>query len=365
MFDAFDQQCMSRALELAARGLCSTDPNPRVGCVIARDGELLAEGWHQRAGEAHAEPQALAQAGEAARGATAYVTLEPCSHQGRTASCADALVEAGLSRVVGAIADPNPVVNGRGFERLRAAGVQVDTGLAQEQAEDLNAGFFMRMRERRPWVRVKLALSLDGKTALQDGSSQWISGEASRLDVQEWRARSSAVMTGIGTLLADDPSLNVRLDQHPRQPMRVIVDSHWRTPPGARTLALPGRVLIAGCGDFDIPPALRDTQAELLALPRAGERVDLHALVAALAERAVNELQVEAGATLAGALVDARLVDELLIYQAPLLLGGGSREAFAFGPLSMMDQRVELQKIESLALGRDLRLRFRPEYGRT
>jgi diaminohydroxyphosphoribosylaminopyrimidine deaminase/5-amino-6-(5-phosphoribosylamino)uracil reductase len=365
MFDAFDQQCMSRALDLAARGLCSTDPNPRVGCVIARDGEMLAEGWHQRAGEAHAEPQALAQAGEGARGATAYVTLEPCSHQGRTASCADALVEAGLSRVVGAIADPNPMVNGQGFERLKAAGIQVDTGLAREQAEELNAGFFKRMRERRPWIRVKLALSLDGKTALQDGSSQWITGEASRLDVQEWRARSSAVMTGIGTLLADDPSLNVRLDQHPRQPMRVIVDSHWRTPPGARSLALPGRVLIAGCDDFDIPPALRETQAELLSLPRTGERVDLRALLAALAERAVNELQVEAGATLAGALVDAGLVDELLIYQAPMLLGGGSREAFAFGPLSAMDQRIELQKIESLALGSDLRLRFRPKNGST
>lgn len=365
MFDAFDHQCMSRALQLAERGLFGTDPNPRVGCVIARDGRVIAEGWHQRAGEAHAEPRALQALGAEARGATAYVTLEPCSHQGRTPSCATALIEAGIARVVAAGKDPNPEVNGQGIERLRTAGIQVDTGLLAELAEALNPGFFKRMREQRPWVRVKLALSLDGKTALGNGTSQWISGEASRQDVQAWRARSSAVMTGVGTVLADNPSLNVRLEGALRQPLRLIVDSHWRTPPDARTLQLPGPTLVAGVGDHAIPDELRSTGVELLPVKadRAG-RVDLPALLAALAERAVNEIQVEAGATLAGALLEQGLVDELLVYQAPIVLGSGSRDAFAMGPLADMRGRIRLRKMESLALGGDLRMRFLAGTGR-
>lgn len=362
MFDAFDHQCMSRALQLAERGLHGTDPNPRVGCVIASDGRVIAEGWHQRAGEAHAEPQALQAVGKAARGATAYVTLEPCSHQGRTASCATDLIEAGVSRVVAAGKDPNPNVNGRGFERLAAAGVQVDTGLLGEQAEALNPGFFKRMREHRPWVRVKLALSLDGKTALENGASQWITGAASRQDVQAWRARSSAVMTGIGTVRADNPSLNVRLAGAVRQPLRLIVDSHWRTPPDARTLQLPGETLIAGVRDYEVPAELQSSSAELLPLkPDRAGRVDLPALLKALADRAVNEVQVEAGATLSGALLEQGLVDELLVYQAPIVLGSGSREAFAMSPLAEMQDRICLRKLESVTLGDDLRMRFRPE----
>jgi diaminohydroxyphosphoribosylaminopyrimidine deaminase/5-amino-6-(5-phosphoribosylamino)uracil reductase len=332
--------------------------------VLAKPGELNAEAWHERCGGPHAEPLALDQAGARACGATAYVTLEPCSHQGRTPSCASALIAAELARVVAAGPDPNPLVNGQGFERLKAAGITVNTGLLRERAEALNAGFFKRMREHRPWVRVKLALSLDGKSALANGISQWITGEAARQDVQEWRARSSAVLTGIGTVLTDDPALNVRLGKDDRQPLRVIVDSRWRTPPGAKALSLPGPVLIAGRGDCNVPAGLVDSPAELLALPAdESGRVDLHSLLTALAERAVNEVQVEAGARLAGALLEQGLADELLIYQAPLLLGEGSRGAFVLGPFASMQQRLQLQKLESVVLGQDTRLRFIPRYG--
>ncbi|NND44536.1 MAG: bifunctional diaminohydroxyphosphoribosylaminopyrimidine deaminase/5-amino-6-(5-phosphoribosylamino)uracil reductase RibD, partial [Xanthomonadales bacterium] len=288
---------------------------------------------------------------------------EPCSHQGRTPSCADALIRTGLARVVAAGPDPNPQVNGQGFERMAAAGIRVDTGLMQAQAEALNAGFFKRMRSDRPWIRVKLALSLDGKASLANGVSQWITGPAARADVQQWRARSSAIMTGVETVLADDPSLNVRLDGCERQPLRVIVDSRWRTPASAATLKLPGTVLIAGLESNEIPPGVRDNGPELLRLPANAEgRVDLHALTAALAERALNEVHVEAGPTLAGALLDAELVDELLLYQAPLLLGSGARDAFVLPPIQEMSQRQHLQKLDSVVLGDDLRLRFRPEY---
>jgi diaminohydroxyphosphoribosylaminopyrimidine deaminase/5-amino-6-(5-phosphoribosylamino)uracil reductase len=362
MFDAFDHQCMAQALRLARRGLATTDPNPRVGCVLARNGEVVGSGWHRKAGEAHAEIHALREAGGRSSGATAYVTLEPCNHQGRTGACAKALTGAGISRVVCSTVDPNPRVNGGGLKDLEAAGIQVQSGLLEEQAEELNQGFFSRMRRNRPWVRVKLAQSLDGGTALANGVSQWISSEPSRTDVQRWRERSSAIMTGIGTVLADDPSLDVRTGST-RQPLRVIVDSQWRTPASARTLRLPGQVLIAGRQDRPVPAELKATGALTLPLPADQDRVDLSYLMTALAEREVNELQVEAGAELAGALLQARLVDELLIYQAPLLLGSGTRTAMEFGPLQHMQDRIRLDWIETCQTGPDLRLRLQPRYG--
>ncbi len=354
---------MSLALSLAKRGMFSSDPNPRVGCVLAREGQVIATGWHRCSGDAHAEVYALREAGDNASGATAYVTLEPCNHQGRTPACAPQLVQAGISRVVCAIRDDNPLVNGGGFSQLKEAGIQVDTGLMKEQAEALNPGFFKRMRVSKPWVRVKLAQSLDGGIALQNGSSQWISSAESRADVQNWRARSSAIMTGIGTVLADDPSLTVRLEEDSRQPLRVIVDSNWRTPPAARTIGLEGNVIIAGCEDKSIPSALGDSQAELLPLPRDNGKVCLHSLMKALSERSVNEIQVEAGGTLAGSLIEEKLVDEVLIYQAPVILGNGTQKPFGLGPLSSMDDRTRLDWIETIHIGGDLRLRLKPVYG--
>ncbi|NIM70851.1 MAG: bifunctional diaminohydroxyphosphoribosylaminopyrimidine deaminase/5-amino-6-(5-phosphoribosylamino)uracil reductase RibD [Xanthomonadales bacterium] len=362
-WDAFDHRCMAEALRLARRGLDGTHPNPRVGCVIARDGRVLGRGWHAFAGGPHAEIGALEEAGEGARGATAYVSLEPCSHHGRTAPCTAALIEAGIARVVSAVRDPNPSVDGDGERQLRDAGVAVESGLMAAAAEALNAGFFKRMRGQGPWVRVKLAQSLDGRTALASGQSQWITGEAARRDVQAWRARASAVLTGIGTVRADDPALNVRTPGCRRQPLRVIADSRWQTPPAAHTLSLEGEVLIAGRADLEAPAALAAGPAELLPLPARGAHLDLRALMQALAAREVNEVQVEAGATLCGALLEERLVDEILLYQAPLLLGAGARDAFRFGPLASMEERVPLQWLEQVRVGRDLRLRLRPDYG--
>ncbi len=362
MFDSFDHQCMALALQQAALGLDTTHPNPRVGCVLARDGKVVATGWHQRCGEAHAEVHALQQAGPAARGATAYVSLEPCSYQGRTPACAPQLIEAGISRLVCASVDPNPRVNGKGISLLESAGIRVDTGLMKDQAESLNAGFYKRMREGLPWVRVKLAQSIDGGTALSNGLSQWISSSESRADVQNWRARSAAIMTGIGTVLADDPCLNVRSDNTSRQPLRVIVDSQWRTPANARTLGLDGEVLIAGNEGLEIPLALKDSGAELLALASKSGRVDLSRLMQALADRSVNEVQVEAGSTLSGALIAEKLVDEILIYQAPVLLGSGTRGSFKFGPLDDMDDAIQMNWIESTRIGNDMRLRLKPVY---
>ena len=361
-FSAFDHACMAEALRLAARGLESCRPNPRVGCVIARDEAIIGRGWHERAGEAHAEVMALADALKSARGSTAYVTLEPCSHDGRTGPCTEALIDAGVGEVVVAARDPNPLVNGGGLERLRAAGLRVREGLMEASASALNAGFFSRMNRRRPWVRVKLAHSLDGRTALGNGQSQWISSEASRADVQRWRARSCAILTGSGTLLADDPSLNVRLKGVP-QPLRVIADSQWQTPPGAKTLGLPGQVIIAGRTDMHVPAELSETSAELLRLPGTKHGVDLGALMSELARREINEVHVEAGANLCGSLLQAQLVDELLLYAAPCLLGSGARGMFAMGEIQDMAERVELEWLAADRIGPDLRLRLRPVYG--
>ncbi|KAA9131049.1 bifunctional diaminohydroxyphosphoribosylaminopyrimidine deaminase/5-amino-6-(5-phosphoribosylamino)uracil reductase RibD [Marinihelvus fidelis] len=363
---------MARAIELAERGMNTTAPNPRVGCVLARDGDIIAEGWHEQAGGPHAEVMALAalEDPQAARGAIAYVTLEPCSHHGRTPPCADALVAAGVAEVVIAATDPNPSVNGAGVERLRAAGIACRTGLLGEQAEALNPGFILRMREGRPFVRVKLAQSLDGRIALGNGASQWITGPEARADVQAWRARASAILTGIGTVAMDDPSLNVRLEGHEGQPLRVIVDSRWRTPAAARTLALPGEVLVAGCADEPVPDLLAVSPATLLPLPAAPGtaagtapvRVDLHALMAALAARECNEVHVEAGGQLCGALLAAGLVDELMVYIAPCLLGSDGLPSFVLAPLEDMAARPGFDWIDRQMFGDDLRIRLRPQY---
>lgn len=360
-FSAFDHECMARALQLARRGMNTTRPNPRVGCVIAAAGRIVAEGWHEFAGGPHAEAMALERAGTAAHGATAYVTLEPCSHHGRTPPCADALVRSGVRRVVIGSRDPNRAVNGAGIERLRAAGVGVDAGLMTQPAEELNSGFLKRMREGRPWVRVKLAISLDGRTALRNGESRWISGEAARRDVQSWRARSCALLTGIGTVLADDPALTVRTGGETLpQPLRVIADSSWRTPPGSRVLSDPATALIAGGERAQVPGPLAATGVRCLALPTVDGHVDPDALLAALAGMQINELQVEAGARLTGALLRRRLVDEILLYQAPVLLGDGGPGPFEIGVLESMEDRMHFEVLETCHVGGDLRLRLRP-----
>jgi diaminohydroxyphosphoribosylaminopyrimidine deaminase/5-amino-6-(5-phosphoribosylamino)uracil reductase len=384
-FSDFDHECMARALELARRALYTTDPNPRVGCVLAHDSLIIAEGFHARAGDPHAERNALATAGEHARGATAYVTLEPCSHTGRTGPCADALIEAGVARVVAAMEDPSPQVAGTGLQRLRDAGIQVDTGLQEADARALNPGFVLRMSQGRPLIRIKAAASLDGRTAMASGESQWITGPEAREDVQRLRARSSAIVTGIGTVLADRPSYTVRPEQWRhgeyadgpvRAPLRVILDPALRTPVDSPVVTADGACLIAHADDPDAAPddrrrALEHAGAELLALPRAraasdpaepgaaarAERrgLDLHALIAELTRRECNEVLVECGATLAGAFVREALFDELIVYLAPTLLGADARGLLDL-PFDRMDQQIRLQWRDLRRVGDDLRL---------
>jgi len=348
---------MARALTLAGRGLFGTDPNPRVGCVLVRDGEIVGEGWHERAGEPHAEVNALEIAGERARGATAYVTLEPCCHYGRTPPCTDALLAAGISRLVAAMSDPNPQVAGRGLAMLRDAGVAVECGLLETEARALNPGFIRRMTRGRPFVRLKLAMSLDGRTALASGESRWLTGEAARRDVQRLRARSSAILTGIGTVLADDPGLDVRLPEAERQPLRVILDTALRTPPTAKTLRLPGSALIfTAVTDPAAQKPLRMADADIAVVPRAENGLNLSAVMAELARRECNEIHVECGPTLAGGLLQAGLVDELVIYLAPILLGDKARGLFELPELKRMQDRHELEIADTRAVGRDWRL---------
>ena len=346
---------MAQALRLAELGLFSTSPNPRVGCVIARGGQIIGEGWHQRAGTPHAEVHALQQAAHLARGATAYVTLEPCSHHGRTPPCADALIAAGVTRVVAAMRDPNPQVAGRGLAQLQAAGIAVECGLLEEPARELNIGFVSRMTRGRPWVRLKAAASLDGKTALANGVSQWITGPAARQDVQAWRARACAMLTGVGTVLADDPHLNVREIETSRQPLRVVVDSHLRTPVGAKILH-GGALIVSAIDDPAKIKDLRNAGVEVVVLPGDSGRVDLPRLLRLLAEREVNELMVEAGVTLNGALLEAGLVDELVLYLAPMLLGDAARGLFALPVLSQMDQRKNLTLHDVRQIGTEIRV---------
>jgi diaminohydroxyphosphoribosylaminopyrimidine deaminase/5-amino-6-(5-phosphoribosylamino)uracil reductase len=352
--NAADSQWMAHALRLAERGLYTTSPNPRVGCVLVQGDRLLAEGWHVRAGEPHAEVHALRAAGTAARGATAYVTLEPCSHHGRTPPCADALIAAGVARVVAAMQDPNPLVAGQGLQKLRAAGIEVECGLMEAAARELNVGFAARMSRGMPWVRSKIAASLDGHTALNNGTSKWITGEAARRDVQHWRARSCAVLTGVGTALADDPQLNVRIASA-RQPLLVVLDSHLRLPPTARLLQ-GGALVYTASPDEGKRAALLRAGAEVVALPGAAGQVDLSAVLRDLAQRGINELLVEAGRTLNGALLRAGLVDELVLYLAPQLLGDAARGMADLGELTQLDQRVDLQWRDVRQVGGDLRI---------
>jgi diaminohydroxyphosphoribosylaminopyrimidine deaminase/5-amino-6-(5-phosphoribosylamino)uracil reductase len=358
-FTAEDHRFMARALELAANGLQSTHPNPRVGCVLANNGQIVGEGWHRVSGGPHAEIKALGDCNGQARGSTAYVTLEPCDHQGQTGACSLALIEAGVSRVVAAIEDPYPEVAGRGLQRLRNAGIEVEIGLLAEQAERLNAGFLKRMRCGKPWVRVKLAASIDGRTALASGESQWITSKQARRDVQSWRARASAVMTGFATVAADNPRLNVRFPEANRQPIRIILDSDFRTPPDAALFNLPGAVWLTGTGPID-QTLENGHPARLVSLPASAGGVDLVALMNWLGEEQINELHVEAGATLSGALLQAGLVDELLLYLAPSLLGDGSRGLFALPGLDTMADRVNLEWVDCRRVGTDLRLQLRP-----
>ena len=358
-FTVSDHRHMARALALAERGLFTTQPNPRVGCVIAHGDEVVGEGWHQRAGGPHAEVFALRDAGERARGATAYVTLEPCGLHGRTPPCADALIAADIARVVIAAEDTSQA-EGAGLSRLRGAGVAVETGLMREPARELNVGFFRRIETMRPFVRVKLAMSLDGRTALANGASQWITGEAARADGQRWRARSSAILTGRGTVLADDPRLTVRLpvgtDFAP--PLRVVLDRRLSTPVGSHVLDATAPTLLMHEPDAAVPEHLAAVECESVETHSQG--LDLGEVLHRLAERSCNEVHVEAGPTLGGALLAAGLVDELLIYMAPVLLGDAARPLLHLPTLAEMDARWRLQIFDQRMLGSDLRLRLRP-----
>jgi diaminohydroxyphosphoribosylaminopyrimidine deaminase/5-amino-6-(5-phosphoribosylamino)uracil reductase len=362
-FSAADHAMMARALRLAERGLFTTQPNPRVGCVIARDDEVIGEGWHQRAGKAHAEVFALHAAGGHARGTTAYVTLEPCSHFGRTPPCVDALLESGVARVIVAAEDPNPEVAGGGLQRLRDAGIEVETGLMRDAVRELNRGFFARFERGRPWLRVKLATSLDGRTALANGESKWITGEAARADVQRWRARSSAILTASGTGRADDPRLTVRLPDGAGfvPPLRVVLDSHLDAlkadanllDGGAPTLVLHAPAVEASDDRY--------ARVELAAVDLdADGRLDLHSIMRLLAKRQVNELQVEAGPRLCGALLKTGLVDELLLYIAPTLLGDDARPLLHLPLLASMTERRDWRVVDRRMLGVDQRLLLRP-----
>lgn len=349
---------MARALRLAARGLWTTTPNPRVGCVIVRDGRVVGEGWHLRAGEAHAEIHALRVAGEAARGATVYVTLEPCSHHGRTPPCTGALVAAGVARVVAAMSDPNPQVAGQGLAQLSAAGIDVRCGVLEAEARELNIGFVSRMTRGRPWVRLKTASTLDGITALDNGVSQWITGPAARRDGHRWRARACAILSGIGTVQEDDPSLTVREVATERQPLRVIVDAKLALSPRAKLFADIDRApLLVACASDGAPNAraLRDAGAELLVLPNDGGKVNLAALLQALGARGINELHAESGQKLNGSLLREGCVDELLMYLAPTVLGSGMG-LFRLGPFDSLAQRIDVDIRDMRSVGCDWRV---------
>ena len=356
-FSADDHSHMARALERARRGLYTATPNPRVGCVIVRDGAVVGEGWHERAGEAHAEAHALQAAGERARGAVVYVTLEPCSHQGRTPPCCEALIAAGVSRVIAAMEDPNPLVAGKGFAMLRAANVAVESGLMTQEAGELNIGFVSRMTRGRPWVRLKIAASLDGKTALLNGQSRWITGEDARRDGHAWRAQACAILTGIGTVKDDNPQLTVRAVETTRQPVRVVVDSRLETPTDANIIG--SGTLLAAANHADYArraQALQARGAEIIVLPNAAGKVALPDLMLELGRRGVNELHVEAGFKLNGSLLNEGLVDELLIYLAPSLLGDAAHGMFHLPALKALSGRRTLNIVDLRQIGPDIRI---------
>ena len=356
MFSPTDREHMAEALRLAEKGLYSTTPNPRVGCVIVREGIVVGSGWHATTGGPHAEALALEAAGARARGATAYVSLEPCSHHGRTPPCADALIAAGISRVVAAMQDPNTQVAGSGYARLRAAGIQVESGLMQDEAQALNIGFASRMSRGLPWVRMKIAASLDGRTALANGRSQWITGAEARRDGHAWRARACAVLTGIGTVMDDDPQLNVREVDTTRQPLKVVVDSKLQLLPAARLLQS-GKVLVATARQSSAArTALEDCGAEVVVLPNAQGKVDLAELMRELARREINEVHVEAGTKLNGSLLGEQLVDELLLYLAPSILGDTARGMFSLPELADLADKRLVQFGDVRTIGRDIRI---------
>jgi diaminohydroxyphosphoribosylaminopyrimidine deaminase/5-amino-6-(5-phosphoribosylamino)uracil reductase len=353
-----DEQGMAHALRWAEKGLFITTPNPRVGCVIVQGGRIIGEGHTQPAGQPHAEVQALNDAlrrGKDMSGATAYVTLEPCSHYGRTPPCADALINAGLKRIVVAVRDPNPLVGGQGIAKLQAAGIDVEIGVLEDAAREMNIGFFSRMQRGKPWVRMKAAASLDGKTALHDGRSKWITAQAARDDGHWWRARACAILTGIGTVNEDDPELTVRVVETPRQPQRIIVDSKLQIQPTARVLAGGGALVVAARSDKEKEARLRDAGTEVILLPNAHGKVDLPALMQELGRRQINELHVEAGSKLNGSLIREGCVDELLLYLAPSLLGD-ARGMFELGALDHLENRRTLSFHEVTQIGPDLRL---------
>ncbi|GAB1392489.1 bifunctional diaminohydroxyphosphoribosylaminopyrimidine deaminase/5-amino-6-(5-phosphoribosylamino)uracil reductase RibD [Rhodocyclaceae bacterium] len=361
IFTADDHRFMARALQLAARGMHTTTPNPRVGCVIVREGTVLAEGWHEKAGGPHAEIHALQKvgAGSTAQGATAYVTLEPCSHHGRTPPCADALIAAGVARVVAAMQDPNPLVAGRGLVRLQAAGIVAQSGLLENEARELNIGFISRMTRSRPWVRLKVATSLDGKTALANGRSQWITGPDARRDVHVWRARSCAMLTGIGTVRDDNPRLNVRDVETIRQPLRVVVDSRLEISPDAAILEGGNCLIAAAVTQPEKVARLQATGADVICLPNPQGKVDLPGLLQVLGQRGINEVMAEAGLKLNGSLLREGCVDELLVYQAPLLLGDAARGMADIGELVELAQAKRLTVLERRPIGADFFIRAR------
>ena len=361
-FTPTDRVFMARAIALTDNGRDTATPNPNVGCVIVKDGIVVGEGWHERAGEAHAEVRALEKAGESARGSTAYVTLEPCAHHGRTGPCTDVLAKAGVKRVVAALEDPFPQVNGRGIAKLKEAGIQVETGLMAEEAREVHKGFLSRVTRGRPWMRIKMAASLDGRIALANGESQWITSEEARRDVHALRARSCAMLTGIGTVLRDDPQLTVRHVQCKRQPRRVVIDSRLDMPLTAKILQGEPPIVLTVSDDANKRRALEARGVEVVRVANEGEKTDLAAVARLLGERGFNEVTVETGAKLNGSLLRAGVVDELVVYYAPLLLGDKSQPMFALPEWTRLDEAMRLHLVGIRQVGPDVRVtaRFAP-----
>ena len=356
-FSSFDEQMMRQALLLAEKGLYSTSPNPKVGCVIVKDGEIVGQGWHEKKGEPHAEVFALRQAGEKAQGATAFVTLEPCSHFGATPPCAAALIRAGIKKVIAASLDPNPQVAGQGVAMLQNAGIEVAVGLLEQETRQLNRGFFSLFEREKPFVILKIAQSLDGKTALKNGVSQWITSEMARCNVHQERAKSCAILTGVGTILSDNPQLNVRHIQTPRQPIRIVADSHLQTPTNAKICTDGGRTILACLPDFATHKTYPDS-VEIL--PISGdEHIDLSCLMKKLAKRQIGQLWVEAGSVLNGALLNADLVDEIIIYQAPLILGDDAKDAFRLPEITALNQAYRFVFQDIQTVGNDIKITLR------
>lgn len=356
-FTEADHKFMSLALRLAKKGIYTTAPNPNVGCVLVKDNEIVGLGWHEKAGEAHAEVNALKQAGQRAEGATAYVTLEPCCHQGKTPPCSNALIQAKVKRVVVAMVDPHSKVAGKGLEQLKQAGITVESGLLESQSKELNLGFIKRMQKRLPYVRCKLAMSLDGRTAMASGESKWITSSAAREDVQRLRAKSSAILTGVGTVLADDPSLTVRLDEIDSQPIRVVVDTNLSMPTDAKMLKQVGQTIVMTCSTGEgVTQALKNVGAEIQVMPTCNGSVDLKSVLLQLGDMQINDVLLESGARLSGAMLQAGLIDELIIYMAPVLMGNEARGLFALPGLDAMKDKIELDILDQRVVGKDIRI---------